>query len=75
VHVIKATEEELRRSIDRSREAYLGFRTMPAPRRGEILRQIREAIAKKIEPLGSLVSLGGLLFTLAVDVRLEGNLV
>jgi aldehyde dehydrogenase family 7 member A1 len=30
---------------------------VPAPRRGEILRQIREALSNKREALGALVSL------------------
>ncbi|KAF9517813.1 hypothetical protein BS47DRAFT_1359339 [Hydnum rufescens UP504] len=42
--------EESKKSIDRSREAYVGFRTMPP---WEDIHQIREAITKKIEPLGS----------------------
>ena len=34
--------------MDKTREAYRSFRTVPAPRRGEILRQIREALAAKV---------------------------
>ncbi|PVU96678.1 hypothetical protein BB559_002298 [Furculomyces boomerangus] len=33
------------------------WRELPAPKRGEIVRQMREALASKIEPLGKLVSL------------------
>ena len=34
--------------MERSREAYKFFRNVPAPKRGEILRQIREALAAKV---------------------------
>jgi aldehyde dehydrogenase family 7 protein A1 len=30
---------------------------MPAPKRGEVVRQIREVLADKVEALGDLVSL------------------
>ncbi|OBZ76139.1 Alpha-aminoadipic semialdehyde dehydrogenase [Grifola frondosa] len=56
-HVRSATPQELQRALDRSREAYMFFRSVPAPRRGEILRQIREALAAKREELGALISL------------------
>ncbi|KAF7799667.1 hypothetical protein EIP86_010907 [Pleurotus ostreatoroseus] len=52
-----ASPKELHNALGRSREAYKFFRTVPAPRRGEILRQIREALAAKKEALGALVSL------------------
>ncbi|GLB39836.1 putative dehydrogenase [Lyophyllum shimeji] len=56
-HVRTATPQELHDAIGRAREAYTVFRHVPAPRRGEILRQIREALAAKRDELGSLVSL------------------
>jgi aldehyde dehydrogenase family 7 member A1 len=43
----QATPEELRSALDKAREAYLQFRHVPGPKRGEILRQIREALAAK----------------------------
>ncbi|KAF9476090.1 NAD-aldehyde dehydrogenase [Pholiota conissans] len=55
--VKSATPEELHVALERTREAYTQFRLVPAPRRGEILRQIREALAAKREDLGALVSL------------------
>jgi aldehyde dehydrogenase family 7 protein A1 len=48
----KAAPEELRAALDKAREAYLDFRHVPAPKRGEILRQIREALALKVGSLG-----------------------
>jgi aldehyde dehydrogenase family 7 protein A1 len=47
-HVKSATPQELHEAIERSREAYFTFRHLPPPRRGEILRQIREALAAKV---------------------------
>ncbi|KAG8716772.1 hypothetical protein FRC08_008827 [Ceratobasidium sp. 394] len=55
--VLTATPSETRRSLERSREAYLFIRNMPAPRRGELIRQIRVALAEKRDDLGALVSL------------------
>ncbi|KAG6895012.1 hypothetical protein C0992_003529 [Termitomyces sp. T32_za158] len=55
--VRSASPQELHDAIARAREAYTLFRHVPAPRRGEILRQIREALAAKRNELGALVSL------------------
>ncbi|KAG8926413.1 hypothetical protein FRC02_008901 [Tulasnella sp. 418] len=55
--VSSATPHELKTAIEKTREAYKTFRHMPAPRRGEIVRQIREALAAKRDTLGALVSL------------------
>lgn len=46
--VPQATPGELAQTIELSREAYLQLRIIPGPRRGEILRQIREALAAKV---------------------------
>ncbi|KAG6835492.1 hypothetical protein H0H93_000877 [Arthromyces matolae] len=56
-HVRGASPQELHDAIARTRDAYTFFRHIPAPRRGELLRQIREALAAKREALGALVSL------------------
>ncbi|KIM41628.1 hypothetical protein M413DRAFT_445600 [Hebeloma cylindrosporum] len=55
--VVSASPKELHETLERTREAYKGFRNIPAPRRGELLRQIREALSAKREELGALVSL------------------
>ncbi|CCL99068.1 uncharacterized protein FIBRA_01080 [Fibroporia radiculosa] len=55
--VRSASPQELQTALEKSREAYELFRLVPAPRRGEILRQIREALAAKREALGALMSL------------------
>ncbi|TFY63742.1 hypothetical protein EVG20_g6186 [Dentipellis fragilis] len=55
--VKSASPKELHTAIVKSREAYSQFKSVPAPRRGDIVRQIREALASKREELGALVSL------------------
>ncbi|KAG8821189.1 hypothetical protein FRB91_011405 [Serendipita sp. 411] len=57
VDVSTATPAEFHNVIESSREAFESFRMIPAPRRGEILRQIREALAAKRDQLGALISL------------------
>ncbi|KAF5350570.1 hypothetical protein D9756_008745 [Leucocoprinus leucothites] len=52
-----ASKTELREALERTREAYTIFRNVPAPKRGEIVRRIREALAAKREDLGALVTL------------------
>ncbi|KAH9947837.1 NAD-aldehyde dehydrogenase [Amylocystis lapponica] len=56
-HVQSASPQELHAALHKAREAYEFFRIVPAPKRGEILRQIREALAAKRDDLGALVSL------------------
>ncbi|OLY80531.1 Alpha-aminoadipic semialdehyde dehydrogenase [Smittium mucronatum] len=51
------TVSELRDTIDLADKNKKILRDIPAPRRGEIVRQMREALASKAEPLGRLVSL------------------
>ncbi len=43
--------------MKQARSAFLEFRSMPAPQRGEIVRQVGEALREKKEMLGALVSL------------------
>ncbi|KAF9255862.1 NAD-aldehyde dehydrogenase [Marasmius fiardii PR-910] len=52
-----ASPQESELALQKTREAYASFRNLPAPRRGEILRQIRTALSDKREELGALVSL------------------
>lgn len=42
--------------IEKSQQAFPEWRTWPAPKRGEVVRQIGEALRKYKEPLGKLVS-------------------
>jgi aldehyde dehydrogenase family 7 protein A1 len=47
----QASPAELHGALERTRDAYVYFRSIPAPRRGEIIRQIREALAAKVRAL------------------------
>ena len=42
--------------IQKAQEAFMEWREWPAPKRGEIVRQVGEALRKYKEPLGKLVS-------------------
>ncbi|KAG6380151.1 Aldehyde/histidinol dehydrogenase [Boletus reticuloceps] len=55
--VQSASPRELHEALDKSKEAYLFLRKLPTPRRGDVLRQLREALAAKRDALGALVSL------------------
>ncbi|KAF8752156.1 aldehyde dehydrogenase family [Rhizoctonia solani] len=55
--ITTATPAETQQAIDRAHDAYVSIRNMPAPRRGELIRQIRVALAEKRNDLGALVSL------------------
>jgi len=48
VSLLQASPKELHDALDKTREAYRYIRNVPAPRRGEILRQVREALAAKV---------------------------
>src|SRR3954466_13718346 len=43
-------------TIKKAQEAFLIWRSWPAPKRGEIVRQVGEELRKYKEPLGKLVS-------------------
>jgi aldehyde dehydrogenase (NAD+) len=54
---VTAADKESYEEIIRSAEsAFKQWRLMPAPQRGEIVRQVGEALRKYKEPLGKLVS-------------------
>lgn len=52
-----STSEEANNAITESRKAWNQWVLLPAPKRGEILRQIGMELRNNIEPLGRLVSL------------------
>ncbi len=54
--VQKVSKEEYDRVIAKANEAYLQWRTVPAPKRGEIVRQMGEEFRKHKDDLGRLVS-------------------
>ena len=49
--------QEAKEAIAKTREASLAVRRMPGPKRGEVIRQMREALSSKVGELGDLVSL------------------
>ncbi|RMG18778.1 MAG: aldehyde dehydrogenase family protein [Planctomycetota bacterium] len=55
--VRQATREDYERVVAKASEAFLAWRDWPAPRRGEVVRSIGEALRAKKEALGRLVSL------------------
>lgn len=52
-----ATESDVKRCLASCRKASRIWRDVPAPKRGEIVRQMRESLCAKAELLGDLVSL------------------
>ncbi len=50
------TKEQYEEVVARAQEAFLVWREMPAPQRGEIVRQIGEKLREFKEPLGKLVT-------------------
>lgn len=54
---LQGSVEETRRAIQATKDAGRAVRDMPAPKRGEVVRQIREVLAEKVNELGDLVSL------------------
>lgn len=54
--VYQATDKEYQQVVETAAEAFLLWRTVPAPRRGEIIRQIACKIRENKEALGSLIS-------------------
>lgn len=54
--VVLATPAEYDQVIDAAQEAFKEWRMVPAPQRGEIVRQMGNALREKKEPLGKLVS-------------------
>ncbi|MDD4602866.1 MAG: aldehyde dehydrogenase family protein [Bacteroidales bacterium] len=55
--VKNATLDDYEKLMAKAQEAYLKWRIIPAPKRGEVVRQIGEALRKRKEELGYLVSL------------------
>ena len=54
--VYQATEQDYEAVIARAEEAFRDWRTVPAPKRGEIVRQIGLRLREYKDPLGRLVS-------------------
>src|SRR6218665_891735 len=54
--VTSATEAEYEAVILKAQEAFKSWRMVPAPKRGEVVRQLAEKIREYKQPLGELVS-------------------
>jgi aldehyde dehydrogenase (NAD+) len=54
--VTSTTEADYHRVVKIARDAFAVWRNIPAPKRGEIVRQIGDELRKYKEPLGKLVS-------------------
>ncbi len=54
--VYTADAKAFQQVVDTSKQAYKEWRKWPAPKRGEVVRQVGEALRKYKEPLGKLVS-------------------
>jgi len=53
----QASAKDYDKVMRQAKKAFLAWRALPAPRRGEIVRQVGEALRAKKEALGALVSL------------------
>lgn len=56
-NVREASVQQARDAVQSSADAYRSWRLTPAPVRGQIVRQIREALSAKVNELGALISL------------------
>ncbi len=54
--VSTTTPEEFEKVIETAKDAFKEFRTMPAPKRGELVRQFGDRLRELKQPLGELVS-------------------
>ncbi len=55
--VQQVSEEEFDSIVERAHAAFLRWRTVPAPKRGEVVRQLGNALREKKGDLGALVTL------------------
>jgi aldehyde dehydrogenase (NAD+) len=55
--VLQATEKTYEQVLDAATKAFKSWKMLPAPKRGLVIRDLREALQEKKEPLGDLVTL------------------
>src|SRR5690606_12022316 len=55
--VIQATAETYEKVASEAQAAFLTWRQVPAPKRGEVVRDLSDALRELKEPLGDLVTL------------------
>ncbi len=53
----QASPKDYDKVMKQAKKAFVEFRALPAPKRGEIVRQVGEALREKKDMLGALVSL------------------
>ncbi len=54
--IAAASKDDYEKVIEKARQAFFEWRLWPTPKRGEVVRQIGDALRKHKEPLGKLVS-------------------
>lgn len=55
--IVQATPETYERVVSAAHQTFLGWRSLPAPKRGEVIRDLGNALRAMKEPLGDLVTL------------------
>lgn len=55
--VVQASVEDYNTIVAQAQEAFKTWRTLPAPKRGDVVRDLGNALRDNLEPLGELVSL------------------
>ena len=72
--VCEGTVDDYRECVAKARKAWNVWADVPAPKRGEIVRQIGVALREKLEPLGKLVSMEmGKLFSFQLNMFLYND--
>ncbi len=56
-HVARMTAEAAEAAIAKAHEAFLVWRSVPAPKRGELIRILGEELRANLQPLGRLVTI------------------
>jgi aldehyde dehydrogenase (NAD+) len=65
--VIQVTPAAYQKVIEAAQQAFVSWRNLPAPKRGQVVRDLGDALRENKEPLGALVSLE------AGKIRPEGH--
>lgn len=55
--VVQATAETYEKVVSKAQKTFLEWRNVPAPKRGEVVRDLADALREYKEPLGDLVTL------------------
>lgn len=63
-----STPQEASNTITKAHEAWIQWASLPAPTRGDIVRQIGDELRKNLKPLGQLVSLEMGIFSILLSI-------